>query len=246
MANTGVGQPVSASGTLPFSIQDDHGAELLSLFHAPSHRTSSGAVRHGQQVRGSVMLRNRCLVAARVTISWCAKSRHRPFLLRCVRASSLLTDDQTGNDFAGATCKLWFWSNAPRFSSRRRGTRPAWPSLRELGLRGNVWTLMRSGYRTKTSKCAATRARATMASPVAGASGHPTAWAHGFPGRVCALCQNLERTVRGRCPGASGARARGTAFHCRLGGSAGHGMWSPLCTVRGSHGCRVVWAVSAQ
>ena len=41
-------------------------------------------------------------------------------------------------------------------------------------------------------------------------------------GRFCTFCQRPERTTRGRCPGASGTRARGAALKLRLGGSAGH------------------------
>ena len=68
-------------------------------------------------------------------------------------------------------------------------------------------------------------------------------------GRFCTLCQHPERTTRGRCPGASGARARGAALKFRLGGSAGHRIVdllqggkvvSVLCAVCGSYGGRVV------
>ena len=68
-------------------------------------------------------------------------------------------------------------------------------------------------------------------------------------GLVCSLCQHPERTTRGRCPSASGARARGAALQLRLDGSASHRIVdllqggkvvSVLCVVCGSYGGGVV------
>ena len=64
---------------------------------------------------------------------------------------------------------------------RRVRTRPSWPSpawvtgLPELGLRGNVWTLMLFGLMDEC-ECAAICARDRGVSPIPGAPGHSTAW----------------------------------------------------------------------
>ena len=58
-ANTGVGQPVSASGTLPFFVQDVDWAELFGLFMflriaraLAQYVTDSSFVEQGEDQRG--------------------------------------------------------------------------------------------------------------------------------------------------------------------------------------------------
>ena len=117
--------------------------------HSVDQRADS---HHGKHASVGVTLgANSVSGDAWTTTSLCAKSRRTPLLTRCLLASSLLT---IGLAMIGMMllANLWFWSTVLRPSSRRRGTRPIWPSLagltgwRESVLQGNVWTLVRSGF----------------------------------------------------------------------------------------------------
>ena len=111
------------------------------------------------------------------------ESRRPPLLMRCVLASSLRT---TG---LAMTClmllaSLWFWSTVPRLSFGRGGTRPAWPSpawltgLRQWGLRGDVWTSLRSGFLDEGERLRGdTSVRDHGLSRCRRSFRHPTTWA---------------------------------------------------------------------
>ena len=176
-----------------------------------------------------------------------------------VLAGVIAAGGRPANDLAVQLASWWFSNTVPRRTSGRRGSRPTWPShawltgLRALVLRDSVWTLTRPG-----SLGVDERMRGGMSAhrpwslplpalPAIQRGGHT--FVHSASGRVCSLCQHPERTTCGRCPGASGARARGAALQFQLDGSAGHRIVdllqggrvvSVLCTVCGSYGDRMV------
>ena len=114
----------------------------------------------------------------------------------------------------------WFWNTVPRRTSGRRGFRPTWRvgSARQRLDIDSTWTPGRG--RATTGWRERARPWPLPVLPAIQRGGHT--FVQSTSGRVCSLCQHPERTTCGRCPGASGGRARGAALQFRLDGSAGH------------------------
>ena len=147
LANTGAGQPVTVSGTLPFLIQDVHGAELSGLFmflritHAlAQYATDSSFVEQGVNQRGRT-------VTEASTSAWAdwwrdvwwgglgdtlsvrkVKAHTTP---EAVLAGVITADDRAWNDLADAACKLVVWEH--------RAPLPERPGGEALGQPGRHW-----------------------------------------------------------------------------------------------------------
>ena len=149
------------------------------------------------------------------------------------------------------------WSTEPRGAFERRGTRPshAWRTgSRASVLRGSDRMLTTFGFLV-VGKQLQDDATVRDPGPCMPLPAPPTIRRRGrtfvdrASGRVCTLCQHPERSTRGWCLGAAGARARGAAPQIWLDGSARHRIVyllqggkvvSVLCAVYGSYGGRVV------
>ena len=236
VANTGAGQPVSVSKTLPFFIQDADGAMLLASscsFVSRTRRRSTArtavlsskaltnageqptrpARRHGRTC--GVTFGGKLMLGRGLGDNLSARKVKAHTTLEAMLAGVISVDDQAGNGLADAACQLVVLEH--------RATQP-------------VGTLMRSGPLGVSERL---RGGASARDP------GPCRCQRSRPSSDVTLCQHPERTTLGRRPGASGARARGAALQLQLDDSAGQRIVdllqggkvvSVLCAVCGS--CR--------